>query len=495
MPPFGLLEIDSRGCGKEKNADDKEHGSKVFWPGHAGRDGRSPAVNPFRIRPAWVCVAALAVATGLACWLCGRQPPGRGEEAGRDSNSPRRRPAASYQPKNLPLWHAARPDSGVLPAKSPRPGTRMQEIRSPVSDSEEPEEEDEREVDVFPPDPVPPDDPGLASIGDETRFAGLVWSIVESPPDDLAGQALALLDSGSSTSRILAGILLFLENALDDELAGRIASDTDPLVPLALLDWVRDFGTDGEIASLKDAIAACPIPPDVLFEIAATSAGRIGGGRSALDLWLAGFADGSPPSGALAALVTAPGSSYDVRAQAFFKLLEPGTSGKALEALADFAAGLDGGSGVLLPQTAEKWKELADVAGMDDDPEKVWDAQAAVVFYLSESDLAMPARDLANYLEYALRRDDPEYPPVIEEGTWEFANDCFNRLAACQETLLPEESEALERIAVDLDRLVFYDPAFNPFEEEDDDEGDEDEEGEDFEEEGPDDEEGVPEDG
>ena len=118
---------------------------------------------------------------------------------------------------------------------------------------------------------------------------------------------------------------------------------------------------------------------------------------------------------------------------------------------------------------------MSEISNSDGDDEKTWDAEARVVFYLSQSDSALPARDIANYLEYALRRDDPEFPPIVEEGTWEFANECFDRLSARRDTLPQEEIDALDRIAVSLDRLVEYDPAFNPLEtvEDDDDNADE----------------------
>ncbi len=122
---------------------------------------------------------------------------------------------------------------------------------------------------------------------------------------------------------------------------------------------------------------------------------------------------------------------------------------------------------------------MSAISNADGDEAKICDPEAPVVFYFSESESALPARDLANYLEYALRRDEPEYPPIVEEGTWEFANECFNRLSANRESLSQEELDALDRIAVSLDRLVEYDPAFNPFEVVEDDEDADDEDVED----------------
>ena len=394
----------------------------------------------------------------------------------------RPRPGSVYKPKTQPLRHVPRPSLDALKASLRQPDAADDEdaVETKADDAEveieDGGEEDDEGGGGSPPVPIPPDDPALATMDNEGKFSELVWSLMESPPEDFEEQREKWIVSDNPADRALAGVLDFLSDALEGEALARIASDQDPLVPLTVFDWVRDFGIDENILAFREALAARGLSSEYLLQVAGESASSIGGGRSALDLWLAGFADDTIPVESLASLVTGPDVSYDVRAQAFFKLLEPETREAALNSLRNFTAGLDGASGVLLPQTSVKWKELSEISNSDGDDEKIWDSESTVVFYLTQSESALPARDLANYLEYALRRDDPEFPPIIEEGTWEFANEFFERLSANRDNLSAEALDALDRIAVSLDRLVEYDPAFNPFEtvEDDGDEGDED---------------------
>ena len=407
------------------------------------------------------------------------------------SSQGRQRPGAVYKPTVMPLRHAPRPYLAVL-ASAPRQTTCNAEDDAGDDESEEDstddedgaemvedgedgneEENDEDEAPLE--EPIPDDDPALATMGNESEFAELAWSIVESPSDDVEKQISSRLESENPADRALAGVLAFLTDTLVGNMLDHVVADADPMVPLIVLDWVRDFGTDETILDMRDAMASIGLSQDYLLEVAKSSASTIGGGRSALALWLEGFAGKPVPVKSMADIIASPGVSYDVRAQAFFKLLEPETREEAMKSLDKFTGGLTDDTGVLLSQTAQKWKELSEISNSDGDDEKTWDAEARVVFYLSQSDSALPARDIANYLEYALRRDDPEFPPIVEEGTWEFANECFDRLSARRDTLPQEEIDALDRIAVSLDRLVEYDPAFNPLEtvEDDDDNADE----------------------
>ena len=246
--------------------------------------------------------------------------------------------------------------------------------------------------------------------------------------------------------------------------------------------YLRRLGAGGRVVQeLEDAAATeletlgrmANLTADDLLALAADSAGLSGGGRSALDLFLARFPEDGVPVEALSALVASRGASYDVREQALFKLLEPATRPAGEAALRAFSDSLAPEDGDLLPFAAGKLAELAGVSNPDGDDEKVWDSEAPVVFFLANAEGGLQARDLANYLEYALRRDDPEFPPVVELGTWEFANDFLLESKDRIGDFPPSERAALDRIAASLDRLVEYDPAFNPFETVEDD-GDED---------------------
>ncbi len=431
-------------------------------------------------------VSLLLVVAALVCGLVlfwGRSSSAEGEDSPplSPAGAGRPRPGSVYKPKSQPLRHVPRPDLDALKASLRQPAADEEDEGGAKSDADVAEVEIENGEagaedgeDVSPPVPIPSDDPALATMDNEGKFSELVWSLIESPPEDFEEQREKWSISDNPADRALAGVLDFLSDALEDDALARIASDQDPLVPLTVFDWVRDFGIDESILAFREALAARGLSSEYLLKVASESASTIGGGRSALDLWLAGFAGDSVPIESLATLVTAPGVSYDVRAQAFFKLLEPETREAALTSLGAFQGGLAEKDGVLLPQAASKWREISEISNSDGDDEKIWDAESTVVFYLTQSESGLPARDLANYLEYALRRDNPEFPPIVEEGTWEFANEFFERLSDDRDNLSAEALDALDRIAVSLDRLVEYDPAFNPFETVEDDGGEDD---------------------
>lgn len=374
------------------------------------------------------------------------------------------RPSAAYAPKALPLRHVERPDLAA------RARTADGDAESPAEEAEPDGDEGDSGTPHIPV-PISPDDPDLLAMGPERRFSSRVWTELQAESDTaLAERGAALLDSDSPEDRALGAALLFFADALDEAALARILGDDDLAVPLTLYDWIRDFGSEEASASFRDELRSLDLSEEALRKIAAESSGTFGGGRAALDLWLDLFAGGDAlPADALASIVSSPNASYDVRSQGLLKLLEPETKAFALDAMAGLTS--SGGDSDLSAQFLEKLANLAEIADEGDDC-KIWDSQAPVVFFLTQDSSALPARDLANYLEYALRRDDPEIDPNIEEGTWEFANDYLEQMRPLAETLSLEEVDALDRIAASLDKLVDYDPAFNPFETVEDD-GDE----------------------
>ena len=400
----------------------------------------------------------LAIAIGLAILaavaaLFMLRARDRGDLAA--ARRPHVRPASIYKPTTRPHRKAVRP---ALPP-------RVVEEAEPAeadADAAEPADGDS----AVPGDPPIADgDPALATMAAERDFSALVWASLEESDEVLAMVGLAYLESEEPSKRALGGVMLFFADALDGDTIGKIVDDEDVAVPLTVFDWVRDFGEGADVDQFRGAMRARNTSASALLDFAAKSASTFGGGRSALDLWLGSFGEENPvPVGDLAKLVSEPEVSYDVREQALFKLLEPETRSAGLAALEAFAANIPEDSQDLRGQLARKLRDLTEVSNSDGDECKVWDSEATVVVYLADAGGALPARDLANYLEYALRRDDPEYPPIIEEGTWEFANEFLEKKLPETDTLLPEELDALDRIAASVERLVEYDPAFNPFE-------------------------------
>ena len=320
-----------------------------------------------------------------------------------------------------------------------------------------------------PPSRLPPQDPTLRSFGPQLRFAARVRDLRSLPADAQAAEGRRLLASASPEERALGGTILFFAGKLDGDSLAAVAADESPAVPLTVFDWVRDFGADGEIAAFAEALSSRELSDEDLRGYIAGSAAQPGGGRSALDILLARH-DEETVEEAILPVVSAPGASYDVREQALFKLLEPENKGSGMEALQELAAALPAGDPSVFASAVAKWTELGHLSDPDDEdvPYKVWDTPLRELSFLADSDVGLAVRDMANYLEYGLRRDDADFEPVVEEGSWEKAKEFLDRAMAMRASLAPEEADALDRLAANLDRLKAYDPAFAPDDDADD---------------------------
>ncbi len=269
-----------------------------------------------------------------------------------------------------------------------------------------------------------------------------------------------LLKARTAEDRALGGILLFLNGEFDWDASAAVAKDENLIVPLAVFDWIRDLGTEEEATAFSSALKARDIPDDELVAWLETSASLFAGGRSALDLLL-GHHDEETVADALEPVILAPGVAYDVREEALFKLLEPENKSTGLELLEKLASEQKDAN-TLWAQSLAKWTAMAHLSDPDDEevPYKVWDTPIRELSHLAESDLGLAVRTLANYLEYGLHRDDPDFEPVVEEGAYDIAKAFLDRARAEAESLLPEEADALDRLAASVERLVSYDPAF-----------------------------------
>ena len=132
-------------------------------------------------------------------------------------------------------------------------------------------------------------DPLLAALATEMRFRDRVRAAREASSRQQVAEGRRLLLSGDAEDRALGGILLFLNRALSPRDLHAIAGDERLLVPLAVYDWVRDFGSGEEIASFAAALSQRDVSAGELEAFLAESASAPGGGRSALDLLLPRF--------------------------------------------------------------------------------------------------------------------------------------------------------------------------------------------------------------
>lgn len=350
-----------------------------------------------------------------------------------------------------------------------------------------------------------PADPSLASMWPEMRFAAEVLSLNEAPYSEKVARARRLLRSQSPQDRAKGGALLFLAGALTEDDIGKIASDRALLVPLVVCEWIRDFGTDEESSAFLARLRGRTVSDTELLAAINASATTPGGGRTALDLLIPRLEDDEELADTLETALAGKGISHDLREQLLFKFLEPENKAQGIALLERLAKGA-GAEGSLLAQSVAKWQELAalppenddgdlatapsdadddeageedsdaDDDGADDDDEdddaspdyKVWDTPIRDISFLASSDLGLAVRTMANYIEYGLRRDDPDFEPVIEEGAYEIARAFYEDALARSASLRPEELFALNRLAAGIDRLALYDPAFAPDGDEDD---------------------------
>ena len=311
-------------------------------------------------------------------------------------------------------------------------------------------------------------DPTRRSLQPELAFSNRVRSFRALEKAAQIAKGRELLSSASAEDRALGGVLLFFNSALNDRLIRFIADDAQLAVPLTVFDWIRDFGAEEEITTFRSAIDTREISTEDLLAYIVGSSSQPGGGRSALDLLIPRFDEEEIEEGLLP-VVSATGASYDAREQALFKLFEPESKSSGLAALEAIAAELPDGDASLFAEAVGKWTQLIHLSDPDDEdvPYKVWDTPLRDLTYMADSNVGLAVRDMANYLEYGLRRDDPDFEPVIEEGSWEVAKTFFDRVQTYRDSLLPEEEAALDRIAANLGRLKAFDPAFAPGADED----------------------------
>ncbi len=267
----------------------------------------------------------------------------------------------------------------------------------------------------------------------------------------------SLLQRSDPSERALGAVLLFFANGLDEATMRNIAKDSDLLVPFVLFDWIRDYGLPDEIAAFDSILTEQKIPPETLSQFLMNTAGLPGGGRSALELYLRTI----PEEGeldALSGIVESPKTAYDVRMQSLLKLLEPENRKEGIELL----LALDKKDGSLLSRAADIHFELAHLSDEDEDevPYKVWDAPLRDIAFMAKSNYALAVRDMANYVEYALHRDDADFEPVVEEGSFDAAKSLLDQALHRRSHLSAEEWEAVDRLANNLERLKQYDPAY-----------------------------------
>ena len=316
-------------------------------------------------------------------------------------------------------------------------------------------------------------DPFYATLRNTLKFSARVRTALEAPQAKWAAEGRRLLASKVAEDRALGGVLLLYAEKLDEETIHALVNDRELFVPLTVFDWVRDFGTDEEIENFSHGVGTREVSTEALAGFLANSAKYPGGGRSALELFLSRHDEETVFDGTMKFL-SSPDVSYDVFEQAALKIFEPENRESALSFVDELEKkDAKDGEGLKIQLLWKLRRATEQVLEDDDDevvPYKVWDTSLSQLEGVEVSDMGLVVRDVANYLEYGLRRDDPDFEPVVEEGTWELANSFLERVRAAGATLTEEETEALGRLEAYVERIREYDPAFAPDDEEDDDE-------------------------
>lgn len=343
-----------------------------------------------------------------------------------------------------------------------------------------------------------PADPALASMRPEMIFAAKVFSLADKHKADSAKTARKLLRARSPQDRATGGALLVLSGEMTDADMNAIADDAAILVPLVVGEWISDYGDNEDASSFLAILRERGIQNDSLVAYLASSATSPGGGRTALDILVPRMEEDEELSYEIAEIASGKDTSYDVREQILFKFLEPENKREGVAMLETQASSKLADESPAVAQMVARLQELAALPSDDDDNEedvdsgspaedsgdalsdsldddddsevdyKVWDTPIRDISFLAESDLGLAVRSMANYLSYGLRRDDPDFEPVVEEGTYGIAKEFYEKALARSSTLDPEERFVLARLAADIERLTLYDPEFAPDGDEDD---------------------------
>lgn len=339
-----------------------------------------------------------------------------------------------------------------------------------------------------------PSDPAMASVRREMDFSDQVFAMAENAGAATAAKARALLRSKSAMERAAGGALLLVSGEMTAADMTAIADDESLLVPFVVGDWMGDFGGHDDHSAFLALLRKRKIPSADIAAFLSSGATMPGGGRTALDIAIPRMEDDGKLSDALESAVLSRGAAYDVREQLLLKFLEPETRERGI-ALVGEVAEKYGGASESMARMADRLLGLAALpseateddggdAGLEgehdgggdgdeaDGPDaidyKVWDTPVRDVAFLAGADTAFAVRSMANYLSYGLRRDDPDFEPVVEEGAYRLVRAFYERALAGQEALAAEERFVLDRLAGDIDRLALYDPEFAPDDEIDD---------------------------
>ena len=318
-----------------------------------------------------------------------------------------------------------------LDPRPPRTGDEMENI---------PEDEDE-----YP----------IRQLDAQARFRAAVFSTLADKSLNHAEFGRSLLASATPSLRSLGAALLVETGSFGADAAAAVAADPDAAVPLSILEWIRERGSDADLAALEAAFAARGMSVADLLAVLQSLSSSTGGAREALDRLIKLAPEDELPD-LLAAVANSESAAYDARMQALMALRGVAPFSVADGVMVGLELAAEPPDESLWGESLDLYSDLIDLAADDKAPYKVWDVLVRDIEFLSSLDYENAVRDMANYIENGVRGDDP----VIQEGAWRMVDAYISMVRNSGAASLAAVAEPLARLERLNEKLKPFDPEF-----------------------------------
>lgn len=348
------------------------------------------------------------------------------------------RPRDEAQPPRVSSAAASFPADPVLP---PLSGGKR-DAASATAEQPAIAPDDVRETKIgseIAPIPTPEGIDGMPALSSMAQFSRTVEQLQNNTLVSLEDYGRPMLSSTNPTLRALGGVLLSKANALDEAALRQLVADEDLVVPFLVMEWIRDYGSSGQIAAFTDALAARDVPADELADAILEGHFAVGGGRVALD----SLASELPPEDrwdALLEIAEEPDLAYDVRMRSLMVLGASADAEAYREALGNL-------------RNSASEEELAWTEALTRLQERIYDDEGLALlpanrittrdlYQILFNDYPYMVRDIALYLEDRLLHPDLE----IESGSAELVGNFLKEFPESDRDWDVENEEVLVRL-------------------------------------------------
>lgn len=289
------------------------------------------------------------------------------------------------------------------------------------------------------PIPTPEGIDGMPALSSMAQFSRTVEQLQNNTLVSLEDYGRPMLSSTNPTLRALGGVLLSKANALDEAALRQLVADEDLVVPFLVMEWIRDYGSSGQIAAFTDALTARDVPADELADAILEGHFAVGGGRVALD----SLASELPPEDrwdALLEIAEEPDLAYDVRMRSLMVLGASADAEAYREALGNL-------------RNSASEEELAWTEALTRLQERIYDDEGLALlpanrittrdlYQILFNDYPYMVRDVALYLEDRLLHPDLE----IESGSAELVGNFLKEFPESDRDWDVENEEVIVRL-------------------------------------------------